>query len=103
MQHVVDWNKIDELGSELILYADNELTNQVNVIMDLKNSVVWEGAAADEVLKEFMTMISKIQKMILATKKYGLFLKGVADKYKQANNNIRNAFDMDVMSGAKFY
>lgn len=102
MQYVVDWSKLDELGNELILYADNDLTNQVNLIMDLRKSVVWEGNDAEEVMNEFLAMMTQVQKLVLATKKYGLFLKGVADKYKQTNNNIRNVFESDVVSAARF-
>ncbi|MBO5375509.1 MAG: hypothetical protein J6A52_01500 [Bacilli bacterium] len=102
MQYVVDWNKLDELGNELIMYADFDLTNQVNLIMNLKNSATWEGDTAVEVMQEFTNLMQQVQKMILATKKYGLFLKNVADKYKQTNNKVRNTFEADVVSAARF-
>ena len=102
MQYVVDWNKLDELGNELIMYADFDLTNQVNLIMNLKNSATWECDTAVEVMKEFTNLMQKVQKMILATKKYGLFLKNVADKYKQKYNKVRNTFEADVVSAARF-
>ena len=102
MQYVVDWNKLDELDNELIMYADFDLTNQVNLIMNLKNSATWEGDTAVEVMQEFTNLMQQVQKMILATKKYGLFLKNVADKYKQTNNKVRNTFEADVVSAARF-
>ena len=102
MQYVVDWNKLDELGNELVMYADNDLTNQINLILNLKNSVVWEGNDADEVLSEFTNLMAQVQKMVLATKQYGLFLKGVADKYKLTNNKVRSSFASDVMDVIKF-
>lgn len=102
MQYVVDWNKLDELGNELIMYADFDLTNQVNLIMNLKNSATWEGDTAVEVMQEFTNLMKQVQNMILATKKYGLFLKNVADKYKQTNNKVRNSFEADVVSAARF-
>lgn len=102
MQYVVDWNKLDELGNELIMYADYDLTNQVNLIMSLKNSATWEGDTATEVMQEFTNLMQQVQNMILATKKYGLFLKNIADKYKQTNNKVRNSFEADVVSSARF-
>lgn len=95
MQYV-EWNKVDELGTELITYSENDLTDQINRILELKNQVTWEGADADSSMQGFTTFMNEMQKLALATKQYGLFLRGVAEKYKGTSETIKNTFENEV-------
>ena len=95
MQYV-DWNKLDELGTELVSYAENDITNQINLIMELKNQVTWEGSDAESSMQGFVKFMTDMQKMAQATKQYGLFLRGVSEKYKQTSNKIRNTFETEI-------
>lgn len=92
MQYV-DWNKLDELGVELTGYAENDITNQINKILELKNQVNWEGADADASMKGFADFMDEMQKLALGVKQYGQFSRGVAEKYKGTSNRIRNAIE----------
>lgn len=92
MQYV-DWNKLSELGIDLTSYAENDITNQINKILDLKNQVNWEGADAESSMQGFETFMTEMQKLALAIKQYGLFLSGVSEKYKGTSDKIRNEFE----------
>ncbi len=95
MQYV-DWDKLDELGLELTGYAENDIANQINKILELKNQVNWEGADAESSMQGFTNFMNEMQKLALATKQYGQFSRGVAEKYKGTSNTIKNTFETQV-------
>lgn len=94
----IDWNKVDELGQDLINYAENDLKNQIEGILQLKNNITWEGADADTAMQGFTGFMQNMQKLNLGTKQYGMFLKGVSEKYKTTTNEVKNTFEEELMA-----
>jgi len=98
MQYV-EWDKVNEVGEELVAYSENDILNQIKLINDLKNQANWEGADADASMAGFTKFMNDMEKLSEAIKRYGQFLEGVASKYRSTSNSIKNIFENEVYRG----
>ncbi len=92
----VEWNKLDDVGNDLVNYAENDIKSQIERIQDLRKQVNWEGADAESSLQGFDEFMVEMQKVTQGVSQYGKFLKGVAGSYKNTSNNIKNKFENEV-------
>ena len=88
----VEWLQLDQIGTEIVNYADKEIAEQLKTLLDLKSKVNWEGADSDAVMKEFSGLVKELEVLVAANKQYGGFLRGVAEQYKQTSGKIQNSF-----------
>jgi len=90
---MVNWTRCDEEGAAIITYSEQEISNQLNKILELKKKVDWEGADSDAAMKEYTSFLNQLQVIADATKQYGGFMKAVGEKYRQTSGRIQNSFD----------
>lgn len=92
----VEWNKLSDIGNDLITYSDTDIKNQIEKIQNLRSQVTWEGADAESSLKGFDEFMTEMQKVSQGVKQYGQFLNGVAGSYKDTSNKIQTTFETEV-------
>ena len=92
----VEWNKLSDKGNELVAYSEKDIKNQIEKIQELRKQVTWEGADAEASLQGFDEFMGEMQKLSVGLSRYGKFLNGAAESYKDTSNKIKNKFENDI-------
>ena len=92
----VEWNQLNDVGEDLVNYAEKDIADQIAKTRELRNQITWEGEDADEVLKGYDEFMEEMEKVTEGVKNYGKFLSSVSESYKNTSNNIRDTFKNEV-------
>ena len=86
-------DELEDIGSELVSYSENNISNGVEELKVATNNLIWQGPAYNSFITGYNTKINELVKMNESLTKIARFLLIAKDNYSDTNARINNAYE----------